>query len=183
MKKNQEILSSALNLLVEKGIHDTPMSAIAKAAGTGMGTIYNYFPNKNVLINEIYTSIKKQEQSLFVNFDSSKPFRTQFEDYFTITVTFFIDNPEYFQFMEQLQASPIITQESKEEGRKSIAPVYELLMIGKQQRIIKDIAIEEILMFIGGAVFSYLRWYFSQTEKQNTSLKNQMALVWDGIKE
>lgn len=183
MSKKQNILSSALNILAEKGVHNTPISAIGKAAETGMGTIYNYFPNKDALINEIYTDIKRQEKLLFENFESDKPIKTQFENYFTITVTFFIDNPNYFRFMEQMQASPIITENSREEGRKSITPVFELLTLGKQQRIIKDIDIEEILLFIGGAILSYLRWYFSQAEKKQTSLKNQVTMVWDAIKE
>lgn len=183
MNKKQTILSSALKILVQKGVHNTPMSAIGKAAKTGMGTIYNYFPNKDALINEIYTDIKKQEKLLFENFEADKPIRTQFENYFTITVNFFIDNPNYFQFMEQLQASPIITENSRQEGRKSITPVFELLALGKQQRIIKNIDIEEILMFIGGAIFAYLRWYFNQTENKQTSLKNQVSMVWDAIKE
>ncbi len=87
--------------------------------------------------------------------------------------------------MEQLQASPIITENSKEEGRKSITPIFELLVLGKQQDIIKDIDVEEILMFIGGAILSYLRWYFNQTqtEKKQASLKNQVTMVWDAIKE
>ncbi|RKR15382.1 TetR family transcriptional regulator [Maribacter vaceletii] len=183
MNKKQNILSSALKILVEKGVHNTPMSAIGKAAETGMGTIYNYFPNKDALINEIYTDIKKQEKLIFENFELDKPIKTQFENYFTIAVTFFINNPNYFQFMEQLQASPIITTNSKKEGKKSIAPVFELLILGKQQRILKNIETEEILMFIGGAILSYLRWYFNQTEKKQTSLKNQVTMVWDAIKE
>ncbi len=183
VNKKQTILSSALKILVKKGVHNTPMSAIGKAAKTGMGTIYNYFPNKDALINEIYTDIKKQEKLLFENFEADKPIKTQFENYFTIAVDFFIDNPNYFQFMEQLQASPIITENSKEEGRKSITPIFELLTLGKQQRIIKNIDIEEILMFIGGAILSYLRWYFNQTENKQTSLKNQVIMVWDAIKE
>ena len=183
MNKKKNILTSALNILVEKGVHNTPMSAIGKAAKTGMGTIYNYFPNKEALINEIYTDIKQQEKLLFENFDSDKPIRTQFENYFTIVVSFFIDNPKYFQFMEQLQASPIITEESREEGRNSIIPVFELLTLGKKQPIIKNIDIEEILVFIGGAIFSYLRWHFNQTENKQNSLKNQVRMVWDAIKE
>jgi AcrR family transcriptional regulator len=40
---------AAMKLLVDRGIQATPMSAIAKAAGTGMGTIYNYFATKEDL--------------------------------------------------------------------------------------------------------------------------------------
>ncbi|CAM1369739.1 TetR/AcrR family transcriptional regulator [Tenacibaculum xiamenense] len=183
MNKKENILLSALELLTEKGIHNTPMSAIAKVAGTGMGTIYNYFPNKETLINEVYVSIKAQEMSLFTDFDREKPIRTQFESYFKSAISFFIKNPMYFKFIEQVQASPIITNESKAFGRKSIAPVIELIHNGQQQRIIKNIPSDEILTFIAGSIISYLRWYYSQTETKNASLKNQMNLVWDAIKE
>ncbi|KXX71060.1 TetR/AcrR family transcriptional regulator [Flammeovirga sp. SJP92] len=183
MNKKENIIASALELLTEKGVHNTPMSAIAKVAGTGMGTIYNYFPTKEILINEVYVNIKVQEISIFSDFDTEKPIRTQFEIYFKSAISFFTDNPLYFKFMEQLQASPVITDESKAIGKKSITPVIELLHNGQQQRIIKNIPTDELLTFIGGAILSYLRWYFNQTETKNSSLKNQMDLVWDAIRE
>lgn len=183
VNKKDSILLSALNLLTEKGVHNTPMSAIAKAAGTGMGTIYNYFPNKGLLINEIYVSIKDKEKSVFQTFDSTQPIKTQFEIYFSSIVDFYIDNPISFNFMEQLHASPIITEDSKEEGLKAVDSVLKLLEKGQQDRIVKGIEISELLLFIGGAVLSYLRWYFNQTEKTDKSLNNQMRMVWDAIKE
>ena len=183
MNKKEAILLSALKLLTEKGVHNTPMSAIAKIAGTGMGTIYNYFPNKESLINEIYVSIKEKEKVLFLDFEFEQPIKTQFENYFISIINFFIKNPDSFKFIEQLHASPIITKESRELGEKSVAPVFQLLVKGKQERIIKDIEVSEILMFIGGAVLSYLRWYFNQSGTKQTSLKNQIQMVWDAIKE
>jgi len=183
VNKKETILIAALQLLTEKGVHNTPMSAIAKAAGTGMGTIYNYFPNKDILINEIYVSIKTEEKLIFPDFDVDQPIKTQFENYLTTIVNFFIANPKYFNFMEQLQASPIITEESKIEGDKSVISVYDLISKGKEDRIIKNIDLDEMLMFIGGAIFSYLRWYFNQTKINKNALKNQIQMVWDGIKE
>ena len=183
MNKKEIILVSALELLTEKGVHNTPMSAIAKAAGTGMGTIYNYFPNKELLINEIYISIKEKEKLILLDFDSKKPIKTQFENYFMSIISFFISNPVYFKFMEQLQASPIITKESRGKGEKAVTAVFQLLVKGKEERVIKSIETDEILMFVGGAVLSYLRWYFNQSETEHTSLKNQIKMVWDAIKE
>ncbi|WP_341224825.1 TetR/AcrR family transcriptional regulator [uncultured Arcticibacterium sp.] len=183
MNKKETILSSALSLLTEKGVHNTPMSAIAKAAGTGMGTIYNYFPNKEILINEIYVDIKEKEKSIFLVFDANKPIKTQFENYFTAIITFFVAEPAYFKFMEQLQASPIITEESRAIGQESVEAVLSLLVNGQKERIIKKIDLDEILVFIGGAILSYLRWYFNQPRRKSTSLNNQINMVWDAIKE
>lgn len=183
MNKKEKILSAALSLLTQNGVHNTPMSAIAKEAGTGMGTIYNYYPNKDILINEIYRKIKKEEQRIFIDFKPDQPIKTQFEAYFISIVSFFSQSPSYFEFMEQLQASPIITEESRKMGEQAVAPVVELLNKGKQERIIKNIESQELLLFIGGAVLSFLRWNLNQEEKQTNKLPNQIQMVWDAIKE
>ncbi|CAL2104232.1 TetR/AcrR family transcriptional regulator [Tenacibaculum sp. 190130A14a] len=183
MNKKESILTAALELLISKGVHNTPMSAIAKAAGTGMGTIYNYFPNKDVLINEIYIRIKEKEESLFLEVDTHGPIKTQFENYITVLINFFIEHPSYFKFLEQLQASPIITEENKQKGGTSVAMVATLLKSGQQSRIIKNIPIDELLMFIGGAVSSYLRWYHLKSTNKQGAFTNQIQMVWDAIKE
>ncbi|PWJ59691.1 AcrR family transcriptional regulator [Dyadobacter jejuensis] len=183
MNKKEAILKSALKLLTEKGIHNTPMSAIAKEAGTGMGTIYNYFSNKDILINEIYVGIKEQEKGLFKTFEDEKPIKTQFENYFVSLIDFFLNNPLYFQFMEQLQASPIITEESRTKGLEAVEAVVQLIQIGQQERIIKSIDSGELLQFIGGAMLAYLRWVFNQPAPHRQSLQNQLTMVWDAIKE
>jgi AcrR family transcriptional regulator len=180
VNKKETILLSALKLLTEKGIHNTPMSTIAKEAGTGMGTIYNYFPNKGELINEIYVTIKKKEKSKFPDFKPSEPIKKQFENYFTSTTSFFIENPMYFKFMEQLQASPIITENSRSIGSKSVHSAVQLLEKGKQEQIIKNIETSELVLFIGGAILSCLRWYMS--ENNPVIFENQKQMVWDAIK-
>ncbi len=182
MTKKDAIINAALKLLSEKGVHNTPMSEVAKAAGTGMGTIYNHFSNKDILINTIYIKIKEEEESLFLNVETDKPLKTQFENYITVLIEFFINNPSYFKFMEQLQASPIITNENRVKGGKSVELVAILLKNGQQDRIIKNINIDGLLMFIGGAISAFLRWYFNKPNKKQSSIKNQIQMVWDGIK-
>lgn len=183
MKKREAILNAAIELLVEKGIHNTPMSEIAKAAGTGIGTIYNYFPNKEVLINEIYVKIRKQEETLFLELKTDLPIKTQFDIYLTAIIEFFINHPSYYNIIQQLEASPIITHENKEMGRKPIEMMAKLVQIAQQNRIVKNVDIDEILIFISGAILSYLNRYCTPYEKKHSSLKNHIRMVWDGIKE
>ncbi|MEL6865293.1 MAG: TetR/AcrR family transcriptional regulator [Bacteroidota bacterium] len=183
MTKREAILEAALSLMTTNGIHATPMSAIAKEAGTGMGTIYNYFPNKDALINELYVTIKNKEKNLFVAFNDQEPLRTQFEAYYIQSVQFFTDNPLYFNLIEQLQASPIITAESREIGYEAISFVMELIENGKKKRVIKDIEARELIQFVGGTIISYLRLLFQTSRKEKPSLSNHLKMVWDAIKE
>ncbi|SNR16690.1 TetR/AcrR family transcriptional regulator [Tenacibaculum jejuense] len=180
MTKKDSILKAALKLLTANGIHATPMSAIAKEAGTGMGTIYNYFPTKEILINHIYQFIKLQEQEIFEPFNPEEEIKAQFFNYYNVAVHFFIENIQYFQFMEQLHASPIITDESRKLGETAAKEVYVLIATGKKRNIIKPLETQELLQFIGGSLLTTIRWNIQNTN--TTYIDNQLKLVWDAIK-
>ncbi len=47
------ILNVAWDLFTEKGFHDTKISEIAKKAGIGKGTVYEYFISKEELVQEM----------------------------------------------------------------------------------------------------------------------------------
>lgn len=182
MNKKESIVLAALQLLSERGVHNTPMSAVAKVAGSGMGTIYNYFPTKEVLINEIYVYIKQQEAAVFLPFVKESAIKPQFENYFHSIITFFTEHALYFQFMEQLQASPIITEESKNTGFIAVQPVFELIEKGKQDGIIKEIDTNELLQFVGGSILSFLRNYTIEKQLDKQVVINHIKMSWDGIK-
>ncbi len=48
--KEIQIFETAWELITEKGYHETTISHIAKAAGIGKGTIYEYFASKEELV-------------------------------------------------------------------------------------------------------------------------------------
>ncbi|MFK7799006.1 MAG: TetR/AcrR family transcriptional regulator [Aureispira sp.] len=181
MNKKQTILTAALNLLTRQGIHATPMSAIAKEAGTGMGTIYNYFPNKEALINAIYIQIKQEEKCLMQVSEEGMNLRAQFEHYYKNGVQFFMEHPSYFHFMEQVQASPIITPESRAVGYEVMHKVIVLVEQGQKEGIIKKMPVAQLMPFVGGTMLSYLRLHF-QERTQASSLHAHLQLVWDAIK-
>ena len=52
--KKADIFSSARELFYSKGFKDTNVSDIAKMAGIGVGTFYNYYSSKEKLFLEIY---------------------------------------------------------------------------------------------------------------------------------
>jgi AcrR family transcriptional regulator len=52
--KREAILEAMLDLIVERGFHDAPMSVLAKRSGASPGVIYHYFPSKDDLIHAVY---------------------------------------------------------------------------------------------------------------------------------
>lgn len=65
-----------------------------------MGIIYNYFFNKEVLINFLYVSVKEVECKVFVFFQEEILIKMQFEEYYQVVVQFYVDNLLYFRFVE-----------------------------------------------------------------------------------
>ncbi|AGA70646.1 transcriptional regulator [Desulfitobacterium dichloroeliminans LMG P-21439] len=58
-EKRLEILKAALKVISEMGFEGAKMEDIAKGAGVGKGTIYEYFESKNTLFTEMVHSCTK----------------------------------------------------------------------------------------------------------------------------
>jgi TetR/AcrR family transcriptional regulator len=55
-RHKEEILSAALRLFSEKGFHEVSMQEIAAEAEFATGTLYNFFPSKEALFEELTQS-------------------------------------------------------------------------------------------------------------------------------
>jgi len=62
VQKKRNIALSCEALLLAKGIKNLTIAEIAKTAGVGKGTIYEYFKNKDEIVFEIITLIIEQQQ-------------------------------------------------------------------------------------------------------------------------
>ena len=54
IESRKAILDAAVDMIIEKGIKGSSMRAIARKAGVGDATIYNYFPSKESLVYGYY---------------------------------------------------------------------------------------------------------------------------------
>ena len=59
-EKRKRIAKSSCNLFLEKGYENITISEIAKVAGIGKGTIYEYFSNKEDIIFELMASLQEE---------------------------------------------------------------------------------------------------------------------------
>ena len=57
--KRDAILAAMLDVVVEGGFHEAPMSAIAKRAGASAGVIYHHFASKQEIIDVLYAQVRE----------------------------------------------------------------------------------------------------------------------------
>jgi AcrR family transcriptional regulator len=57
-EKKAAIIEAMLELVVERGFHDSPMSLLAQRSGASAGVIYHYFESKDDVIHGVYQHVK-----------------------------------------------------------------------------------------------------------------------------
>jgi AcrR family transcriptional regulator len=62
-QKRRDIALSCKNLVLANGIHSLSVARLAKEAGIGKGTIYEYFKNKEEILFEIVTILMQKHSS------------------------------------------------------------------------------------------------------------------------
>ncbi len=72
VKKRRDIALSCSDLLLEKGIRNLTVAEIAKTAGIGKGSMYDYFKNKEDIVFEIMRShVEEYHQEFNSKFDKN----------------------------------------------------------------------------------------------------------------
>lgn len=64
--KREAILNAMLNVVVEGGFHDAPMSLIAERAGASPGVIYHHFRSKQDIIQAVYEQVRAVKLASFL---------------------------------------------------------------------------------------------------------------------
>ncbi len=76
VQKRRDIALSCKEIFFQNGINDLTISQIAKTAGVGKGTIYEYFKNKEDIIFEIVNNlIQERNQEMFLEISELKSTR------------------------------------------------------------------------------------------------------------
>jgi AcrR family transcriptional regulator len=105
--KREAIIEAMLDLIVERGFHDAPMSVLAKRSGASAGVIYHYFPSKDHLIHALYLRIKSiKHQSLFEGCVPGMDPHAAFVHVWTNAYHFYRDHLRETRFLDQYENSP-----------------------------------------------------------------------------
>jgi AcrR family transcriptional regulator len=124
--KREAILAAALRLVARLGLHNTPMSAVAREAGVAAGTLYLYFPSKEAMINALYLELL-EDRDRSMRPDSAAPASATpsagegLWSFWNGLARWHLDRPEASNFAEQCKASGILTEETREVERGQYA--------------------------------------------------------------
>ncbi|MDU0460117.1 MAG: TetR/AcrR family transcriptional regulator [Geobacteraceae bacterium] len=185
--KRDEIVRAALELIAENGFHGAPMAMIADKAGVGAGTIYRYFENKDVLIEELYRELEeKMYPVLVVGYDVEHTIRGRFIHLGTALLHYFIACPLHFRYLEQFHNSPYGAAFRREKllGKLEKGDLFcSLLQEGAEQQVIKDLPLTILAALAFGPLINVARDHILGFITLDDELvARTVAACWDGLK-
>jgi AcrR family transcriptional regulator len=142
LEKRDAILAAALRLIARFGLHNTPMSAVAREAGVAVGTVYLYFPSKEAMINALYLHVlEDRNKSLYGGDEPSSRSMTDPRDGLWVgwhaLARWHLENEEASNLIAQCRASGILSGETRDfEARMDARGlvVYEAAVANGQLR-------------------------------------------------
>lgn len=182
--KRNAIIQAAMELIADQGFHGTPTSQIAQQAGTGVGTIYRYFKDKDELIEETHTKVHAVFLSTFAeNYDPRLPVRENYRCIFTALTRLFIAHPFEIRFMEQYYNSPYGVAKKRSEEYASDKPLFQFFEQGKQQLAIKDFPMDVLMSLSFGPIIFVTRDHLNGFVNLDDALiATIVEACWDAIK-
>jgi AcrR family transcriptional regulator len=186
LEKRDEIARAALGLIAENGFHGAPMAMIAEKAGVGAGTIYRYFENKDILINELYRDLEERIYPIILcGYEQKQTIRNRFLHMNSAMLRYFIENPLDFRFLEQFHNSPfgVAHRRDKILGKKKECDIFlELFREGIAQKIVKDLPLVILFALSFGPILTVTRDHILGFIKLDDVLIDQtVAACWDAI--
>jgi AcrR family transcriptional regulator len=176
--RREAILNAMLNLVVERGLHDAPMSAVAGRSGASPGVIYHYFPSKDDLIRSLYERVAAMKRDAFLEgYSDDIPPREALLKVWLNAYRFYRTHPRELRFLDQYLNSTYCAGPGP-PADPAFARIAQLLRPRKDGGIMKDLPLEAIDSLTLGLASSLAR---SPKSFSRATLEHIAETVWAAI--
>lgn len=183
LRRRREIFEASVHLFLDKGFHETSMREIAKAAGVGKSTLYDYFKSKDEIIVSYFedeiSEITKQAQEIIAQ-DLGVPLKLR--NIMKMHMEILVKNKQTF-LMLSLEAQRL-TSESQEQIQRNRhayqdmmrALIEEGIRLGEFRSVNPLFAARSIFSLLSIAVFTS-----RPTGTPDEMLEEAMTIFFKGI--
>lgn len=184
--KNAKIIEAAIKLLAEQGTA-VATAKIAQQAAVSNGTLFNYYPTKQALLDGVYLSIKKEVSTHVINQVAKET--KHIKDLILLLWQQFISwamaNPLKQQVASLLRSSLAIS----DEVRALVDDIFRFINIklkeAQNKQIIRDMPTEflcEIAVAQMQATIQHARVNDFNQQQLSQLIQQSFEVYWNGIK-
>ncbi|GCD12285.1 TetR/AcrR family transcriptional regulator [Clostridium tagluense] len=145
--KEKSIKEAVIKLILQQGFHGTSISKIAKEAGVSPATVYVYYENKEVMLQDIYIEYSEEIfdyllSRLSDDMDGHQLIEILTRGYYT----YIQEHGEIFHFVDQFSNCPALSSQCS--SLKGINNFNVLLENMKEKRVIKNFKNDNLIAII-----------------------------------
>jgi AcrR family transcriptional regulator len=131
-ERRRRLLDAALDLFAERGFHGTSVPDVAQRAKVATGSVYNYFADKNDLVNHVYRDAKQRLKSALLEglavpdlYDvSGESAEKWFGEVWRRLSKFATEEPAAFRFLEMQDHVEYLDEESRRLELSVLGPLF-----------------------------------------------------------
>jgi AcrR family transcriptional regulator len=182
--KRTAIMEAALKLLTERGFHGTSTAQISKDACVATGTLFNYFPTKEDLINSLFFEVKEElSQAMGEDLEVEGTFQGKLRKIWSNLVKWGVDNQEEFLFVGQFCTSPYITKFTRDEVMKEYVFLHDLVDEGIKTGEIRDFSAELTIAMFYQASRTVVNFILDSDPSlnENKIIEDGFQIIWRGL--
>lgn len=146
-KTKETIVSLAIRLFFDQGFDATTMEQIAYEADIAKGTLYNYFPVKEAILDEfIEHSFRSKNPEMLQRIRQLPDSRSRMNLVLYTLLERIIEQPNFFREYMVYRVKKMIAIDQNERGKSGIAPVIrEIIALGQVNGEIRDDVPQDLL--------------------------------------
>lgn len=145
--KPEDILKASMTLFFAEGV-GISTAKIAAAAGVSNGTLFNYFPTKQELIDVLYVSIKTDLGSAIGDFDVNAPLEKRMRQVWDRWLGWQRSHRIDYSVAKLLIQSGLASSAAQELGDSAMARPAQILVEAKQRGLLTDLPLDFIAALI-----------------------------------
>jgi AcrR family transcriptional regulator len=184
MDKKHKIYRAALELFVSEGFYGTPTAAIAMKAGVANGTLFHYFPTKELLINALYMELKDNFLlSITENYNPEENIYNRIKLLWNSIIKWAISEPLEFRFIQQFSYSPFLNHLTDEKKSRHTVLFRTIFEEGIKKNIFKDLPVDLLMQLSLSQVYGLIEYIHQVPALSNNQEKIDRAFdcFWTGI--
>ena len=184
----QKIISVAMKLFMEQGVAATSMEQVAGLADIARGTLYNYFPVKEAIIDEyIKQKFRRDNPERIVRLQKLPDTRARMRMVLNEVLSGLQAQPEIFESYFVYRIQNMISLQPNESARSGLYSLEaELIALGQHQGEIRSDLPFEILTGLFEFVFVKVAQQFYQDPqkfKTGLVLEQCVDLFMNGVRD
>lgn len=186
MGKREDIMNATLDLIDEEGLQSLTFAKIFKRANVGSGTVFNYFENKEQLVNEVYREARLlMGRSLMENYDPGAGLYERFKRLQLNRLMFAIAYPKHFRLIDTYSYTPYISAELRhmEDPSSSLEAVLAIIKEGQSQGIIREMDLLLCQQIMHGVIAAIVKgFYIQKYPLDETRIQQTIEASWKALR-